>query len=156
MASLKFSFVRRVGFATAAVVSLWAAGPAPEHYPIFTAGNLSDNMKLLGRNFAAVNASIAKGDFETAKAQLVRSRELLAVTITFWKDRKKDDAIRILKDAVRGMDDLDAALSAEKIDPAAAAAIAKRIGASCQSCHAAYREQDPATKAYRLKAGLAP
>jgi hypothetical protein len=132
--------------------SLLVAG-AEKPYPIFTADNLVSNMKLIGRNFTAVNTSIANSDFETAKAQLTRSRELLAVTITFWRDRKKDDAIKILKGAIAKMDDLDAALSAEKIDAADASAIAKQIGAACLACHATYREQDPNTKSYRLKTG---
>jgi hypothetical protein len=126
---------------------------AEKPYPVFTADNLASNMKLVGRNFAAVNTSIANNDFETAKAQLTSSRELLAVTITFWRDRKKDDAIKILKGAIAKMDDLDAALSAEKVDAADASVIAKQIGGACQACHAIYREQDPNTKAYRFKTG---
>lgn len=132
--------------------SLLLAG-AEKPYPILTADNLASTMKLVGRNFAAVNASIANNDFETAKAQLTRSRELLAVTITFWRDRKKEDAIKILKGAVTKMDDLDAALSAEKIDAADASAMATQIGAACQACHSAYREQEPTTKSYRFKTG---
>jgi hypothetical protein len=135
------------------LVVVGLSGAADHTYPIFTADQLTSTMKLVGRNFAAVNASLAQKDFETAKAQLTRSRELLAVTITFWKDRKKDDAIKILNNAVTKMDDLDTALSLEDVDLAAASAIAKQIGAGCQACHGIYREQDPATKAYRLKSG---
>jgi len=135
----------------ALLVAVGSSVAADKPYPIFTPENLFTTMKLVGRNFAGVNASLAKSDFETAKAQLTRSRELLAVTITFWRDRQKDDAIKVLKDAVTKMDALDAALSAEKIDSAAAAAVAKQIGADCQTCHSSYREQDPATKAFRLK-----
>jgi len=131
----------------------WSGRAADKQYPIFTPENLVSTMKLVGRNFAAVNAAISKSDFETAKAQLARSRELLAVTSTFWRDRHKDDARQILKDALTKMDQLDDALSAEKIDGAQAAAVAKQVGAACQACHAVYREQDPKTRAFRLKAG---
>jgi len=51
------------------------------------------------------------------------------------------------------MDDLDVALSAEQIDPAAVAAGVKQVGAACAACHEMYREQDPVTKAYKLKTG---
>lgn len=51
------------------------------------------------------------------------------------------------------MDELDAALSADPIDPTAVSALAKQVNASCEACHAIYREQDPTTKAYRLKPG---
>jgi len=130
----------------------WAAfGDKP--YPIFTPPNFASTMQLLGPNFAAVNAALAKNDFENAKAHLVRSRELLAITVTFWRDRKKDDAIKILRDTLTKMDALDNALSSEHIDPDAATAIAKQVGAGCQSCHTLYREQDPGTKGYRFKKG---
>ena len=43
------------------------------------------------------------------------------------------------------------ALGSEKVDPSAIAAASERIGTACQACHAAYREQDPSTKAYRVR-----
>jgi hypothetical protein len=132
----------------------WAAVGDKPPYPVFTPPNFVSTMKLLGPNFAAVNAAIGRNDFENAKAHLVRSRELLAISITFWRDRKKDDAIKILRDTLTKMDDLDSALSSDSIDSAAATAIAKQIGAGCQSCHTLYREQDPETKRYRFKKSL--
>jgi cytochrome c556 len=122
-------------------------------YPIFTTEHFVSAMKTAGQAFAAVNASIGRSEFEDSKAYLVISRDRLATTITFWRDRKKDDAIKMLRDTVAKMDDLDVALSAEKIDPGAVAARVKQVGAACQACHAIYREQDPITKAYKLKTG---
>ena len=136
------------GFAVAAT----AADQAK--YPIFTPTNFVDTMKIVGLNFSAVNAAIASQDFSTAKAQLIRSRERLALTITFWRDRKKDDALRILREALTGMDDLDTLLSANPVDAPAANAALKQIGAKCQACHVANREQDPGTHTYRFKPGL--
>jgi cytochrome c556 len=49
------------------------------------------------------------------------------------------------------MDDLDIALGADKVDASAIAAASERIGAACQTCHTNYREQDPSTKAYRVR-----
>jgi hypothetical protein len=140
--------------AAAAVVVLVATAAAQTKYPIFTAANFVDTMKIVGVNFAAVNTAIASQDFPTAKAQLIRSRERLALTITFWRDRKKDDAVTILRDALNGMDDLDMLLSATPVNGTAASAAVKQIGTKCQSCHAAYREQDASTRAYRFKPGL--
>jgi hypothetical protein len=137
-----------------AVAALTAVTAAQTKYPIFTPTNFVDTMKTVGVNFSAVNSLIANKDFPTAKAQLIRSRERLALTITFWRDRKKDDTIKILRDALAGMDDLDTVLSANPVDATAAAAAVKQIGAKCQACHAENREQDPATHAYRFKPGL--
>ena len=123
-------------------------------YPIFTPANFVDTMKIVDVNFSAVTAAVAAGDFPTAKAQLVRSRERLALTITFWRDRHKDDAIATLRAALTSMDDLDTVLSASPVDTAAATAGIRQIATKCQSCHATYREQDASTHAYRFKAGL--
>lgn len=132
---------------------VWAAA-GDKRYPVFTPPNFVTNMKLLGPNFAAVNAELAKNDFESAKAHLVRARELLAITITYWRDRKKDDAVQILRETLTKMDELDSALSSDSIDAAAAMAIVKQVAAGCGRCHGLYREQDPATQIYRFKNGL--
>ena len=131
----------------------WAAS-GEKRYPVFTPPNFVTNMKLLGPNFAAVNAELAKNDFENAKAHLVRARELLASTITYWRDRKKDDAVQILRETLTRMDELDNALSSDSSDAAAATAIAKQVAAGCARCHGLYREHDPSTKIYRFKNGL--
>jgi cytochrome c556 len=94
-------------------------------------------------------------DYESAKAQLTRAREQLAITVTFWRDKKKDDAVRMLRETLERTDDLDAALSVESVNPSTITAASQRLGAACQACHAVYRAQDPATKAYRLKPGAA-
>jgi len=149
----------RLGYLTGLLVVFAAAGGGAlatgqeRPYPIFTAEQFVSAMKTVGQAFAAVNASLGRNEFEDSKAYLVISRDRLATTITFWRDRKKDDAIKMLRDAVTKMDDLDVALSAEQIDPAAVAARVKQVGAACAACHAMYREQDPVTKAYRLKKG---
>lgn len=122
-------------------------------YPIFTLEQYTNMMKTAGRNFGAVQVSLSKSDFEAAKAQLTRSREQIAITVTFWRDNKKDDALKMLRNTLNRMDELDATLSADKVDTDAARDLARQINAACQSCHAVYRDQDPATKAFRLKPG---
>jgi len=143
----------RISFTAFLLASLAGAAVGDKPYPVFTPDNFANNMRLLGPNFGAVNAALAKGDFENAKAHLVRSRELLAITVTFWRDRKKDDALKMLRDTLTRMDELDNILSSESIDQAAALATAKQVGGGCQSCHSLYREQIPGTKGYRVKDG---
>ena len=150
--------MKRLGVRVTAVLlaSISWAAVADKPYPVFTPDNFANNMRLLGPNFVAVNTALSKNDFENAKAHLVRSRELLAITVTFWRDRKKDDAIKILQDTLMKMDDLDSALSSEHINTTAATEIARQVAAGCQGCHTIYREQVPGTKRYRLKDGLHP
>jgi cytochrome c556 len=138
------------------LVAAVASGPAlaqKNPYRNYTEEKFVQNMQTAGRNYGAVTDLLAKMDYESAKAQLTRAREQLAITIQFWRDKKKDDAIGLLKDALARTDDLDAALSAESVEPSAITAASQRLGASCQACHAVYRTQDPATKAYRVKPG---
>jgi cytochrome c556 len=131
-----------------------AAAQEPTPYPIFTADHFVAAMKTVGQAFAAVEMSLKRNETDDAKAYLAISRDRLATTITFWRDRNKDDAIKMLRDALARLDELDTALSAEHVDQAAVAASVRQASATCERCHAGYREQDPVTNAYRFKAGL--
>jgi hypothetical protein len=120
-------------------------------YPIFTADHLNEAMKTIGLAFTLTRSAIDKNSPETAKDYLVRARDQLATTITYWRDRKNEDAIATLRETLKKMDALDAAMSGETVDMKAAATLAGSVGQSCEACHAKYREQDPTTKAYRVK-----
>ena len=130
-----------------------AQAPAKQ-YPIFTTEHFVSAMKTMGQALAAANTSIARSEFEDSKAYVAISRDRLATTITFWRDRKKDDAVKMLRATLSRLDDLDAALSAEKVDAARVATSSTQVSTACEACHAVYREQDPVTKTYRLKASL--
>ena len=139
--------------AVIAVLTVVAAGvtAAQKSYPTYTLDLFVNTMKTLGPNFAATNASIAEDDYASAKERIIRSREQLATTITFWRDNQKTDAIGFLRGALARMDELDAALSAEPVDAASVEALVGQIDAACESCHSVYREQDPVTQEYRLR-----
>jgi hypothetical protein len=125
-------------------------------YPIFTADHLHLAMKTVGLAFDLVRHSIEKNDPELAKDYLVRARDQLATTITFWRDRKVEDAIAILRDNLKKMDALDTAISVakDKMDMPAVVELAKQVNTSCEACHARYREQDTVSKEYRVKPEL--
>jgi hypothetical protein len=125
--------------------------PKPQKYPVFTADQLDEAMKTVGLAFTLTGSAIDKNSAENAKDYLIRARDQLATTITYWRDRKNEDAIGILRETLKKMDALDAAMSTDTVDMKAASALAASVGQSCQACHAKYREQDPATKAYRVK-----
>jgi cytochrome c556 len=128
-----------------------AAADDKKPYPVFTAEQFVAAMKTIGQAFTATNGAVTRSETEDAKAYLAISRDRLATTITFWRDRKRDDAVKMLRDTVSLMDQLDTTLSADPVDPAKTGSLAKQIGASCQACHQAYREQDPSTKSFRFK-----
>jgi cytochrome c556 len=133
------------------MVASGAAIAQKNPYRNYTEEKFVENMQTADRNYAAVTDLLAKNDHESAKAQLTRAREQLAITVTFWRDRKKNDAVKMLKDALDRTDDLDVALSVESVDSSAVRTASQRLAASCQACHAIYRDQDPATKVYRVK-----
>jgi hypothetical protein len=143
-----------VGWTLAASSAAGLAQEKAQKYPIFTADHLDDAMKTVGLAFTLTRSSIDKNAAETAKDYLVRARDQLATTITFWRDRKNDDAIAILRETLKKMDALDAAMSTETVDIKAASTLAGSVNQSCEACHTKYREQDPATKVYRVKAGI--
>ena len=139
-----------VSFVCLLIFTAGAVAAQDKPYPIFTLNHLDAAMKALGPNVAGIRASLADGDFTTAKARVIRSREQLAITVTFWRDKGRDDAVTLLRTALDRMDALDAALSIEAVDPTAVETLATQIGDACTACHAVYREQDPVTREYRL------
>jgi cytochrome c556 len=137
------------------VITLANAASAQQKNPYvnYTLEKFVENMQTAGRNYAAVTSLLSSTDYESAKAQLTRAREQLAITITFWRDRQKADAVGLLRTALNAMDSLDAALGAERVDASVIRAASERVDSACSACHAVYRDQDPVTKAYRLKPG---
>lgn len=148
----RYRFQAAVGVVLVAMLTTAVAISAQKNpYRHYTEDKFVQNMQSADRNYSGVKALIAKSDYEAAKAQLTRAREQMAITVTFWRDAKRDDAVAMLRKVLTGMDDLDIALGAEKVDPSMIAAATEHIGAACQACHAAYREQDPSTQAYRVR-----
>ena len=149
------------GRALASVVAasaLWTAALAEQKNPYreYRYEKFVENMQAAGRSYTAVTKLAGGGDYESAKAQLTRAREQLAITITFWRDRKRNDAEKMLRNALGNMDNLDAVLGAVRVEAATVRAAMEQVDKACSACHAAYRDQDPVTKAYRLKPGSIP
>ena len=127
------------------------AQDGPKPYPIYTADHLAGTMETLGPNFAAAVRALEAADYPAAKERLARAREQLATTITFWRQHERADGIGFVRTAVGAMDDLDAAMSVAVVDAEAASGFAADVQATCNACHAVYREPDP-EGGFRLKA----
>ena len=154
-ATRRVNRLRATSGAAIVVLTALAANSAQKNpYRNYTEEKFVQNMQTAGRNYAAVKDFVEKQNYESAKAQLTRAREQLAITITFWRDAEQNDAVALLRKALSAMDDLDIALGEERTEPSAVAAAAGRLDTACESCHAVYREQDPTTKAYRIKTGV--
>ena len=151
--------MRYLVLAAAVVVGVGMGGAAPARgqagdtdYPLFTAENLDEAMKGVGRQFSLLTRMVEAGDFEEAKVRVTRAREQLSPTIVFWRKNAREDAIGMVRAATRSLDDLDARLSEPTVDPAAVGTALAAVDAACQACHATYREADPGgAEAFRLK-----
>ena len=152
---MRSSRIRGLVVGLVAAATLSAAGlraqDGPKPYPIYTADHLAGTMETLGPNFAAAVRALDAGDHAAAKERLARAREQLATTITFWRQRERDDGIDFVRTAVRAMDDFDAAMSVDDVDVEVASGFAGDVQATCNACHGIYREPDP-EGGFRLKA----
>jgi cytochrome c556 len=87
-----------------------------------------------------------------AKKELTALKTAVTDTQSFWVLHKKDDAVKMNKDALAKIEAVEKIVAGDSIaDPAAAVAAAKEIGGACLACHKQYREQDG--DGYKIKAG---
>ena len=139
------------GIDVAAVGNAEAAAQGDRPYPVYTADHLARTMETLGPNFGAAAQAVEAADWGTAKERFIRAREQLATTITFWRDHERDDAVALVREALRGMDDLDTVLSGDPVDGTRARGLATEVRSRCASCHDTYRERDAETGELRLR-----
>jgi cytochrome c556 len=141
--------MRRVGYAVAACLALASAVVAQQK--VSTAEELDTVMKKAGA-FRQVDKAIQSNNAADAKAQLAIVRAAVQESQSFWIAHKKDDALKLNKEALAKLDALDKVLSAGSLDIAGATAAFKEAGGSCRACHTQYRTED-ANNAYILKPG---
>ena len=111
-------------------------------------------MKANAQANGASNKAIGSGAYADARTQLATLRQNFVMLQGYWTEKKKDDAVGILKDGVSRIDALDKMLSAPTVDQMAAQAAAKEFGGNtCGACHKLYREGD-AQAGFRFKAGV--
>ena len=111
-------------------------------------------MKSNGQAVGAMNKAIGSGAFADARMQVATLRQNYMALQGFWVDKKKDDAVAIVKDGLTRLDGLDKTLSGATVDQMAAQAAAKEFGGNtCGACHKLYREGD-AQAGFRFKPGV--
>ena len=111
-------------------------------------------MKSNAQANGALNKAVGSGAFADARMQVATLRQNFMTLQPFWTERKRDDAVAIVKDGLSRLDALDKMLGAATVDQMAAAAAAKEFGGNtCGACHKLYREGDAQT-GFRFKAGV--
>jgi len=135
------------------VMAVLAAGVIAQT-KVTTAEEYTALMKTNAQANGAMNKAIGSASYADAKMQVATLRTNYMALQGFWSDKKKDDALAIVKDGLTRLDALDKTLSAATVDQMAAQAAAKEFGgATCGACHKLYREGD-AQSGFKFKAGV--
>src|SRR5262245_58173160 len=85
-----------------------------------TLDEYTKGMKANAQANGAMNKAIGSGAFADARMQVTTLRQNFMALQGFWADKKKDDAVAIVKDGLTRLDGLDKMLAAPSVDQMAA------------------------------------
>jgi len=139
-------------FITYVIAVLIAGSAALAAQKAQTPEELDKAMKKVGPANGAMNKAIKSMAWADAKKQLEIVEEALEDAHNFWVVKKKDDAMKMSKDAMAKADALEELLDKSTPDSVAITAAVKEFASSCLGCHKQYREQD-ANQQFILKPG---
>jgi cytochrome c556 len=144
--------MRRYVVYAAVLCAAWGGAVAAQK--VSTPAELDKVMKKAGA-FRQVDKAIQSNNAADAKKQLAVVKSAVDESRAFWVEHKREDALKLNKEAIAKLDALDKVLSAPTLDVAAATAAFKEAGGGCRSCHQVYRAED-ANNEYILKPGSVP
>ena len=139
-----------VGYAMALSVALGGAALVAQS-KVATAEELDKIMKKASA-FRQVDKAVQSNNAADAKAQLAIVKAAVLESQSFWVTHKKDDAVKMNRESLAKLDELEKALSTGTLDVAAATAACKQAGGACRTCHQQYRIEDDKNE-YHLKPG---
>jgi hypothetical protein len=113
---------------------------------------LEGAMKRISAANAATVKAIKSGAYDDAKKSVADVKQALMDAENFWVVNKKDDAVKMSKEAIAKVTAVEQAVSAATPNQEAAFAAVKEVGAACTACHMTYRVQNE-DKTYSLKPG---
>jgi len=146
--------MRRFVLCVTALMAVWLGTVAIAQSKITTTEEYAKLMKANAMANGALNKAVGSGAFADARMQIVTLRQNFMTLQGFWGERKRDDAVGILKDGLTRLNALDTMLSAGTVDQVAAQAAAKEFGGNtCGACHKLYREGDNQT-GFRFRPGV--
>ena len=143
---------RAAAAGVAALVLASSSVMLAQNEKVTTAEDLDRVMKKSQPAMQATAKAINSGAIADAKTQVAILRQTILDSQHFWVEKKRDDAIKMNEETIEKIDALDKALSAEKVETAAALATLKEVGGTCRTCHTKYRAQD-AENNYIIKPG---
>ncbi len=113
--------------------------------------DLQPLMKDIQPTFAGITAGTKARTMSAADVakDAEKLQKLFTDVSAFMKEKNIPDAVGFANDAANAAAEMAKAAKSNEADPIFAAQ--KTIQKQCTTCHAAHREQDPATKAFKLK-----
>ena len=114
------------------------------------AKTMQSNAEIGGAMNAALIGNPSRAD---ARKLLAALRQNFVALQTFWTERKRGDAVAILKDGVSRIDAMDKMLSTNIDLEVVQKASQEFGGATCAACHKQYREGSART-GFRFKEGV--
>ena len=145
--------MRRVSYLIPALMIVLGVAMSAQN-KLTTVEEYAKVMKSNGQANGALNKALGSGAFADARTQVATLRQNYMLLQGFWTDKKRDDAMAIVKDGLSRLDALDKMLGAATVDAMAVAAAGKEFGGNtCGACHKLYREGD-AQAGFRFRAGV--
>ena len=86
----------------------------------------------------AVEADGAYPDYMPIEKDAAAMKTAFAAALTFWQEKKVDDATNLAQAGAKGVEDLQTAMKEKSYDGVVTAAAT--IGRTCAACHMAHRE----------------
>jgi mono/diheme cytochrome c family protein len=130
-----------------------AASAALAQTKIATVEDYARLMKSNAELGGAMNKALSAPSYPEARKVLAAVRRNFVALQGFWTERKRTDAVAIVKDGLGQIDTLDRMLAADA-DLAAIGTASQEFGrTTCAACHKLYREGDDQS-GFRFKPGV--
>jgi cytochrome c556 len=120
---------------------------------VTSAGELEATMKKISAANAGVGKAIKSEAYADAKTNVATVKAALMDAENFWVMNKKDEAVKLSKDAIAKVTALETVLSAATVDQQAVFAAQKEVGGTCAACHKQFRVQNE-DKTYSIAPGV--
>jgi hypothetical protein len=119
-------------------LTVWASEKPPASYQT-AMKSLGATNQALREHIKAVEAAGAYPDYMPIETDAATMKVAFAAAITFWQEKRVDEAVSLAQAGAKGVADLQSAMKEKDYDGVVMAAAA--IGKTCAACHMAHREK---------------
>ena len=139
-------------YASALLLAWSGAVVMAQTQKVTTPEQLDKVMKQVQPAMQAMQKAFKSQAYADVRKNLATAKENVLLSQSFWIEHKKDDAVKLNKDVLAKMEELEKIVATDTVDVPAAEAAMKGVGESCRACHKQYRATD-AENNFILKPG---